>query len=152
MQITRDAVTGLVLLLVGMAMFAGAQGFAPAAGLTYGAGFFPKIVSCGMAVSGILIVLGDLRRGRSGRIRMDWPGIGRIALLVALIAGYALALDPLGYHLSTVALLFAVALFYGAGWRASAVLAVTATVILHLIFYSVMKVSLPWGVLLPVAW
>ncbi|SCY87882.1 tripartite tricarboxylate transporter TctB family protein [Paracoccus tibetensis] len=152
MDVSRDAVTGMVLMLAGIAMFVGAQGFSPAAGLQFGAGFFPKIVSCGMAFSGMLILLGALRQSQPDRLTMDWRGLGRIGLLVALIAGYALALDPLGYHLSTIALLFTVALFFGASWWASSILAVSATLILHFVFYSVMRVSLPWGVLLPYSW
>lgn len=152
MSISRDAVTGSALLIAGIAMFVGAQGFSPAAGLQFGAGFFPKIVSCGLAFSGVLILLGNLRQTQSDLIRADWRGLGRIALLVALIAGYALVLAPLGYHFSTIALLSSVALFFGASWLASAVLAVSATLVLHFVFYSVMRVSLPWGVLLPYSW
>lgn len=152
MIISREALTGSVVLLAGVAMFLGAQGFTPAAGLQFGAGFFPKIVSSGMALSGALIILGNIRHRQADRVVIDWRGLCRIALLVALIAGYGLVLDPLGFHISTIALLFVAAIYFGATWLASAILSVLATLILHLLFYTVMSVSLPWGVLLPYSW
>lgn len=152
MNISRDAVTGMVLLIAGIAMFVGAQGFSPAAGLRFGAGFFPKIVSSGMALSGILILLQAVRQGYPDRVVIDWHGFRRIALLVALIMGYALALEPIGYHMATTALLFTVALFFGASWLSAGILAVLTTLALHVVFYSFMRVSLPWGVLAPFAW
>lgn len=152
MQFTRDAVTGFVLIAVGAAMFAGAWGFDPPAGTAFGAGFFPKIVSSGMALSGLLILLGRERRSLTEVMRIDARGVARVALLVAMIVLYALALDPVGFHISTVALLFAATLFFGGSLPSALLLSVLATAVFHFIFYSIMKVALPWGLLLPVAW
>lgn len=151
-RVTSDFVTGGALVLAGFAMYLGARGFSAPPTMSYGAGFFPKIVAGGMAISGLLIVLADLRGRLSKRVTFDARGAGRVALLVAMIAAYALALNPLGFHLATVCLLFMVTRFYGGGWISAGVLSVAATLILHFVFYSVMRVSLPWGVMLPFAW
>lgn len=152
MQFTRDAVTGLALIAAGAAMFAGAWGFDPPAGTAFGAGFFPKIVSFGMALSGLLIFFGREKSSRAVAMRIDRRGVVRVALLVAMIVLYALALDPVGFHISTIALLFAATLFFGGSLPAALLLSVLATGVFHFIFYSIMKVALPWGLLLPVAW
>ncbi|WP_164876099.1 tripartite tricarboxylate transporter TctB family protein [Falsirhodobacter deserti] len=152
MQISRDIATGTVLIVAGAAMFVGARGFMLPAGLDYGAGFFPKIVSCGMAVSGLLILVGELRSRSSEPLTIVWRALRRIAALIGMIVLYGLAFDPIGFHISTVALLFAVTLFFGGSIAAAAILSVSATLMLHVCFYSVMKVALPWGLLLPFAW
>ena len=152
MSISRDAASGVVLMVAGVAMFIGAQGFTLPAGMSFGAGFFPKIISSGIAVCGLLILLTDLRRGGLDPVRVDWPSILRVALLIAMIIAYGLALDPIGFHLSTGALLFAGGLYYRAGWLSAGGLAIFGTLILHFLFYSLMRIALPWGVLLPYAW
>lgn len=151
MQVTRDMTTGVVLIIAGVAMFIGARGFVLPVGMSYGAGFFPKIVSGGMAISGFLILLGDLRESKREAMRISWYGVRRITLLVMMIMLYAVALDPVGFHFSTFFLLFAVTLYFRAGFISASVLSVLATVILHFVFYSIMKVSLPWGILQPLA-
>jgi hypothetical protein len=152
MVISRDRVTGAVLILAGIAVFAGARGFMTPAGLTYGAGFFPKIIAIGMGISGLLILIGDLRGASSEVARIDARSVARILALMGMILVYGLALDPVGFLPSTAVLIFAVALFYGARLLAAVALALIATIILHLVFYSLMKVSLPWGILEPWAW
>ncbi|MFV0336508.1 MAG: tripartite tricarboxylate transporter TctB family protein [Tropicimonas sp.] len=153
MQLSRDTVTGAALIVAGAAMFAGARGFMTPAAMNFGAGFFPKIVSCGMALSGLLILLGGLRaRDGDKPLRPDLRGMARVATLTGLLVIYALILDPLGFHVATAALLLSAALFFGARPLPALTLAVVTTVILHFVFYSVMKVALPWGLLLPVAW
>lgn len=152
MNLTRDRVTGVVLILAGIAVFAGARGFMTPAGLTYGAGFFPKIVAFGLAVPGLLILIGDLRQASTEMAYIDGRAVLRILGLSVMILGYGLALDPAGFVPSTMALIFAVALFYGARIVPALVLAAGATIVLHLVFYSLMGVSLPWGLLEPWAW
>lgn len=143
--------TGAALIALGIAMTWIAAGFPKIGAVTFGPDLFPRIIAGGLILSGLGILL-EVWRGLSPPVaggRMNWLPV---LILMGLIAGFAVLLPILGFHIATaLALLVAVWLF-GGGVVTCILVAVIAPVILHYIFYSLLRVPLPWGLLLPVAW
>jgi putative tricarboxylic transport membrane protein len=69
-----------------------------------------------------------------------------LSVLGGLLA-YVLLADKLGFHLTAAPLLLVWMRLLGAGWRAALAAALVATVVIHLAFYKLLRVPLPWGVL-----
>ena len=67
--------------------------------------------------------------------------------MYAIRSYYALGFVPTG-------VLILVALFrrLGVRWAIAAPTALVATILVHFVFYKIMRVPLPWGVLQPFAW
>lgn len=152
MRLSRDMLAGLALLVAGAAMFIVARGYPAPAGMTYGAGFFPKIIASGLMLSGGLVLLGRPCEVVGSDLRLDGSFALPVVLLIGMIVLYAIALDWLGFHLATIPLLLLAGRLFGARWLSAAGTAVIATIGLHALFYSLMHVTLPWGLLQNYAW
>lgn len=148
MTVNRNAVAGAALVVLGAAMGAYAQSFPTVRGMSYGPGFFPTIVAGGLILSGIGVVL----ERDADDLTMPLPTWRAIIAVPAVIAFFALTIDTLGFHISAaIALLVSVRAF-GGRWTVAVVAAIVGPVALHALFYSLIRVPLPWGLLLPVAW
>ena len=151
-----DRVAALLTIALGAAVVAATRSFPDAPGQPVGPGAFPAAVGIALVASGALLLLKGLRKASSPVEPPQWTASSRLALnLVAALASvvfYALALDSLGF-LITAALLLAV-LFgtFGVPRRRILPLAVAVTLAIHFVFYALLRVPLPWGVLEGVAW
>jgi putative tricarboxylic transport membrane protein len=74
-----------------------------------------------------------------------------LALLI-MILGYGLLLDPLGFHIASFMAVSATALIFGMRAGGAVLLALPLVIGVHLLFYSLLRVPLPWGLLTPLAW
>jgi putative tricarboxylic transport membrane protein len=86
----------------------------------------------------------------------DTEGAPRYAGLRALLPPvlllfYVLAVDRLGFLLTAAAIVLAASLTFGARWRLAVPLAIAAPLLVHLVFYKLLRVPLPPG-LLPAPW
>ena len=61
--------------------------------------------------------------------------------------GLRLVVDTLGFHITATALLLLWSRLLGASWWLALPTSVFATVAIHLAFYKLLKVPLPWGLL-----
>ncbi len=152
----HDGVVGALLVLVGAVIFFTAQTFPKLAGLPYGPGLFPSIAAVGLAGCGLIIGLASLRH-RGPWLVLD-PllreprGLMRLAAVPLVVLGFALGLDPLGFHLTALLSLIALLLVFGVGPVRAVLYALPVTVVTHAVFYSLLGVPLPWGLLRPFAW
>lgn len=163
-----DRVVGGVLIAFGALVFWRAQSFPLMAGLPYGPGLFPSIAAAGMMACGAVIAVSGRRAGaqtmRSETSQSsepaqaepsparDWRRAARPVGVLALVAAVALVLDPLGFHVTAALAVTGTAIIFGRGPVGAAALGVIAAVAAHAVFYSVLRVPLPWGVMEPVAW
>ena len=157
---TKDLYSGLVLFCLGGWIAWEASDFPALAGMPYGAGLFPTIAAGGMCVCGALIFFSGLLALRRKNDSRDEAGTGNgstrgmlnsLAVIVAVVL-YALFLDTFGFHAVSFVALFALLCILGSRWWVSLALALFVTVIVHYIFYSLLHVPLPWGLLEPFAW
>ena len=151
---SRDLAAGGALVAVGAAMAWEAQGFPRLGGMAYGPDLFPTIAAAGLVVTGAGVAARGLRAAVAGG---EAPEAGRLAVLRAMAlagvaAGFAAGLPLLGFHIVAALALLAAARLFGAGWGGAAALALLAPWPLHHLFYALLRVPLPWGVMTPVAW
>lgn len=131
-------------------MFVTALGFPVIPAMAYGPGLFPKIVAVGLIVSG----LGIAAEGVAGRSVNDKQPLSPlpIVLLFGVVLAFILLLPHLGFHIAGTLATAAVIAIFGGGWMTILLFAPLATILVHLLFYNLLRVPLPWGLLLPVAW
>ncbi|MGH8725412.1 MAG: tripartite tricarboxylate transporter TctB family protein, partial [Burkholderiales bacterium] len=79
-----------------------------------------------------------------GHRRRPLLGVGSV---IAGLLFYIIAADALGFHITGIVLLTSWMRILGASWRMAAVVAVVATVAIHLSFYKLLRIPLPWGLL-----
>ena len=147
----NDALTGAALLILGLVVLWQIQGYPAMPGQKYGAALFPGIIAAGLAVCGGLLVVRGARSGAAWIALDGWmarrrPVAGFICVLLGL-ALYVLLADTLGFHLSGFALLLAWTLVLGARPAVAVPVAILAPVLIHLAFYKLLRIPLPWGVL-----
>lgn len=143
----RDRIAGAALFALGAAMVIVARGFPSIGAVTYGPGLFPTIVGTGLMASGLGIAVETAPAAEETARRP-----GHMLGLALLVGFFALTLDPLGFHIAGAITFLAAIRLFGGGWVRAILVALIGTVLLHALFYTVMRVPLPWGLLLPVAW
>lgn len=124
-------------------------------GQRFGPAWFPGLIAAGLGICGLLLVYTGVRQGAPWLAVPGWmlrrrPALG-VAVVVGGLAFYILAADRLGFHVTGIALLLLWTRLLGATWRTAAVVAVLATVAIHLAFYKALRIPLPWGLLEPYA-
>lgn len=147
----KDVITGTGLIVLGIVMTWVAAGFPQIGGMAYGPDLFPRIIAGGLTLSGIGILL-EVWRGAApshDRMKLSWLPI---FLLAAIVAGFAILLPLLGFHIATALVLFASVQVFRGSWMTSIVVSAIGPFILHYIFYNLLRVPLPWGLLTPIAW
>jgi putative tricarboxylic transport membrane protein len=148
----NDALTGAALVALGAAVLWHVQGFPKIPGQNYGAAWFPGWIAAGLIVCGGLLIASRLRAPASQPLAAlpDWTRRRRpVASVAAVIAGlvaYVLVVDALGFHIIAAALLLLWSRLLGASLRLALPAALAATIVIHLAFYKLLKVPLPWGV------
>ncbi len=154
----NDAIFGLALLALGVAVLFGIQGYPKIPGQPVGPALFPGIIATGLCIGGALLVLRGVRT-RAGEPWLAWEDwvrsprhIAALGVLLGSVVFYIVASQWLGFLLTSTAIL--IALFWVLNVPRSQVLpiAVLATLAIHFAFYKLLRVPLPWGVLTPVAW
>lgn len=154
----NDVLCGVLLGAFGIAVLAGAQGFPDIPGQKIGPRVFPTLVAAGLLICATLLI----RRGRGtlasqGWVRLpDWLGHRRATLgflLVPLSLVFYVALsEKLGFIPTAIVLLLAMFLAFGTSWRRALLVALPGTLVIHFLFYKMLKVPLPWGLLSSYAW
>jgi putative tricarboxylic transport membrane protein len=126
------------------------QGFPAMPGQRFGPAWFPGVIAAGLGICGVLLVVAGVRQGAPWVAFPGWifrrrPFLGVAAVLGGLVF-YIAAADKLGFHLTGIALLACWVRILGGSWRMAAVVAVVATIAIHLSFYKLLRIPLPWGV------
>ena len=154
----NDAVFGLVLLALGLSVIAVTGSYPTVAAQRVGPALFPSLIAIGLAIGGaILIVRGWRDRAVVPMVRWDpWVRSRRhVAGVVAVIASvvfYVLAVERIGFVLTSFAILTLLFRVFGVPWPRSVLIAAIATLVIHFAFYKLLRVPLAWGLLAPVAW
>ena len=146
-----DALAGVLLLVLAAAIGYYVSGFPPMSGQRYGAALFPGIIAAGLAGCGALLVLRGARTKAPAFEFAAWTRSGPPAANFALVCGalvfYIVAADTLGFLITGTLLLIALFLKLGVRQRTAVIVAVASAVCIHLLFYKLLRVPLPWGLL-----
>ena len=147
----NDALTGAALLGLAAVILWHIQGFPAMPGQKFGPAWFPGLLAIGLGACGAGLVFFGVRQRSAWLALPGWIHRPRPALGVGAVVGgllfYVLAADALGFHLVAFLLLAFWTRVLGASWRVAAAVALIAPLVIHLAFYKLLRIPLPWGVL-----
>lgn len=147
-----DRWVGAALAALAIAVFWTSRSFPNVPGQKLGASTLPGIVAAGLFVCGLLLVLRSLRTARYRAADGEAAGAERIAPAFGILAStvlYVLASDALGYLVVAPVCLLIAMRALRVGWGKAIAWSVIASLAVHVSFYKLLKVPLPWG-LVPV--
>jgi putative tricarboxylic transport membrane protein len=152
----NDAIVGAMLSALGIAILIHIQSYPLIPGQQYGPALFPGVIAVGLVATGAVLVVRGVRQ-RSPLIVLEaWIRSPTLAMNFLAICGalvfYIVAAEPLGFIPTMVICLVALFLKLGVRLLPAAVIAIVATLVIHLMFYKLLRVPLPWGVLERYAW
>ncbi|MBR1757544.1 MAG: tripartite tricarboxylate transporter TctB family protein [Lachnospiraceae bacterium] len=112
-----------------------------------GPGAIPKILSVGIMVLGLILAIGGFFvKTKPEKPLMSVAELRVVGLLTVTCIAYILLLQVIGYLLATPLLIAAILLICGnRNVKQIILLSVIATIVLFLLFYSLLRVNLPLG-------
>ena len=149
----NDAVFGAILVVLGLAVVAHVQSFPRIPGQQVGPALFPGLVAVGLAVCGAILIFQGLRHrdAQPWFVAEPWTRSRRhvvaFAAVVGAIAFYIALAGTLGFLVVGPLILFALFVVFGVRPARAVVLAVVAALVIWYVFYKLLRVPLPWGVL-----
>jgi putative tricarboxylic transport membrane protein len=161
-----DRVTGSFLVGLGAIAAYGGSRLPPVPGQQVGPNVFPMVIGIGLAVCGVMIALrvghtfeeeaeadlGSLEGLPHEEAKKPHGLRGLLVLLPpALLLFYVFAVERLGLIVTAAAIVLISALAFGARLRLALPLAALAPFGVHLVFYKLLRVPLPDG-LVPMPW
>jgi putative tricarboxylic transport membrane protein len=145
-----DRWVGLALAGLGAAVFWSSRAFPAVPGQKVGAGFLPALVGIGLVIAALALVARSLRAAPAAAADDTLRGrLGAPAVLVGVALFYIVAADRLGFLIVAPLGLAAMFLALGVRPRPALLWALAGTAVVHLAFYKLLRVPLPWGVLRP---
>lgn len=154
-----DIRIGVVLGVFSVLVFVVARTFPVIPGQQFGASLFPLLISVGLFICSVMLVIQGWRARRAGAERPGWPvwlrqplAVLRFLMVPLALVFYFMAAESLGFLLCSLLLLVVLQRLFGVPWVRAVIVAVVVTMVIHVAFYTVLHVPLPWGVLEPWAW
>ena len=154
----NDAILGAALILLGVAVLLYARTLPDMPGQDIGPDVFPTVIAIGLIVFSIPLVVSGLRQWpATGAVQFaDWAQSGRghlnLLITIVLIALYIAFGERIGFIPFGVVIVGSLLLLQGVRPIPAAVIAVSVTIAVHYAFYNLLRVPLPWGILMPIAW
>ena len=146
-----DTVWGVLLLALAGAVLWNIQGFPRIPGQNIGPAAFPGLIAVLLAGCAIALIVRGVRAGERRLVPGEWlrspRHAGNFALTVGAILFYIVAAQRLGFIVCALAILLALFLKLGVRARVAVPVAIGAVFFIHVVFYKLLRVSLPWGVL-----
>lgn len=145
--------------VLGLVVIVATQRFPKYPGSTVvGPAMYPRIIGLGFIVGAIVMFFGALgARTQSAAPALDpefsdWDNVVNFLAVPLAIVVYLLASDFFGFIPTASVVLFVLLLRFGVGLGRSVMLAAALVAVTHAVFYSLLSVPLPWGLLEPLAW
>jgi putative tricarboxylic transport membrane protein len=151
----NDALLGVALLALSIAVLVDIQGFPKIPGQSIGPGAFPGLIVVLLAACSIALIARGWRERRAqplvalGAWLASPRHVRNFLVAVGALVFYIVAAEKIGFLLCGAVILLSLFLALRVRPRAAVLLAVSVPVVIHLIFYKMLRVPLPWGVLPP---
>jgi putative tricarboxylic transport membrane protein len=149
----NDAVFGILLLALGAAVLAVVQGYPKIPGQQVGPAIFPGLIGAGFCVCGALLCIKGWRSSSVDpwAVVGDWARSGLHLLSIVVVLAGVLAFivlgEQLGFFLISTPLLWVLMGLKQVPWGKALLYSLAAALLIHLAFYKLLRVPLPWGVL-----
>jgi putative tricarboxylic transport membrane protein len=154
----NDAISGLLLLALSIAVLVAIQSFPKIPGQNIGPGAFPGLLASLLAFCSLLLIW----RGIKERAQQKWlapgawlrslPHLRSFIVTVACLLFYIFLSNTLGFIICGFIVLCAMMWTLHTRPQVFIPVSIVATLVIHTIFYKGLRVPLPWGVMLPIAW
>jgi putative tricarboxylic transport membrane protein len=119
-------------------------------GQKFGPAWFPGLIAVGLILCGALLAAQATRASAPLVALPAWfrspRAVSGVASVIAGLLFYVLAADWLGFYLTALVIQVAWMRILGASWRLTLPVAVIATIVIHLSFYKLLRIPLPWGI------
>jgi putative tricarboxylic transport membrane protein len=152
----NDAIVGACLIALAAAILVHIQGYPLIPGQRYGPALFPGVIAVGLIATGAILFVRGLRQGTPLVVLGEWLRrpmlVTNFLTVCAALVFYVVAADALGFIITSIVFLGALFLKFGVRLALALPVALVATLIIHTLFYKVLRVPLPWGVLERFAW
>ena len=149
----NDAIIGAVLALLGIVVLFHVQSFPKIPGQQYGPGLFPGSIAVGFLVCGVLLIVSGVRERAGARwvAPEAWVRSPRhVRAVIAIVGGLAVYIalaDVVGFLILAPILMFVWFVALGVRLRIAIIAAALTTLVIWFVFYKLLRVPLPWGVL-----
>jgi putative tricarboxylic transport membrane protein len=144
-----DRWLGLALSVLAGAVLWSSRAFPAVPGQKLGAGFLPGLVGAGLLLCGALLVARSFRAAYEEAAPRPAERYGAAALVIGVVLGYVLLADRVGFLIIVPVALLLMLRVLQVGWLPALLWALGGTVVVHLAFYKLLRVPLPWGVIRP---
>lgn len=149
-RVTKNKIAGIVFVIIGLAYaYMSLQLKKPTAPKDPGSTLFPLAASIGLAVCGLAMFFQTTAEDR--KEFLDKQGWIQLGLIVAVLAGYILAMKYIGFVISTPVVLFIISSLFSKGLQIPLTKRLLYSALLSVIFYVVFvqlfHVMLPKGIL-----
>lgn len=152
----NDAIFGCVLIAFALVAGYVTREFPTIPGQAYGAALFPRLLCAGFAICGLILIRSGMRqRAEAG----DWvdldpwarsaSGPVTLALVIGGMVVYILVSETVGFIPTAFVLVSVLMIRLRGHWVSSIAIAAAVTLAIHQIFYGLLLVPLPWGLLEP---
>ena len=152
----NDAIIGLVLIVFALVAGYATRDFPQIPGQSYGAALFPRLLCVGFAVCGLLLIASGMRQRATAGAWLDLDDWARsfsgpltLAITIGGMVFYTLVSESLGFIPTAFLMTASLLLRLRGRWISSLAIAAMVTMVIHQIFYKLLLVPLPWGVLEP---
>jgi putative tricarboxylic transport membrane protein len=147
----NDALFGVLLIIFGAAIGWHISSYPEMSGQKFGPAVFPGMIAAGLAACGLLLALRTVRVRAPVFEIAAWTRspvlASNFALICAALIFYIVAADTLGFLITGTLLLFALFRKFGVSALQAALVAPGSAIVIHLLFYKMLRVPLPWGLL-----
>jgi putative tricarboxylic transport membrane protein len=145
-----DRQVGLGLAVLALAVLLSARAFPDVPGQKLGAAFLPMLVGAGLLLCALALLL--RWRGaaaREGAAAAGEEHFGSSAVTIGAVLVYIVASEGVGFLLLAPLCLFATFLAQRVKLVSALLWSLGGTLLIHVAFYKLLRVPLPWGVLTP---
>jgi putative tricarboxylic transport membrane protein len=151
-----DTLWGVLCALLGITVLVYVQSFPAMPGQRFGPAVFPGLIAAGFIACGLILLLRGLRAKAPMLMLEPWtrsaPMLIRFLAVCAAIVFYVYASERLGFLITAFLCLMGLFWIFGVPRLRALVLAIAISLLIHLLFYKMMRVPLPWGLLTNMAW
>lgn len=154
----NDLSLGALVMAGGVAVLISSFQFSPIPGQDYGADTMPRVIGAAGIALGLFLTAGSIAGGVRvpSAERSDWSRSGRslalLALTLALIVGYVVLSDALGFIPVAVAILFVMMLGLGSRPLMSLAVAIVGAFVIQFCFGRLLLVPLPRNPFFDLPW
>lgn len=143
-----DRWVGVGLAALALAVLWTAREFPQVPGQKLGAAFLPMLIGAGLLLCALALVARSFRRGAyrdAAEAKAVHEHFGSSAVIVGAVLAYIFLSERIGFLVVAPLCLLPVFLVLRVRWVPALLWALGGTVLVHLAFYKLLRVPLPWG-------